>query len=69
MVAIDTSRALSPRIANIVISAVLNVVETVSEWRNARETRKTLESLTDAELRDIGVSRSEIIAISRGLVR
>lgn len=69
MVAIDTSRALSPRIANIVISAVLNVVEVVSEWRNARETRKTLESLTDAELRDIGVSRSEIIAISRGLVR
>ena len=69
MVAIDTSRALSPRIANIIISAVLNVVEVVSEWRNARETRKTLESLTDAELRDIGVSRSEIIAISRGLVR
>ncbi|UWQ58384.1 DUF1127 domain-containing protein [Leisingera caerulea] len=43
-----------------VVDAVANVKNTIVEWYEARETRKVLAQLTDAQLEDIGLDRSDI---------
>lgn len=47
-----------------------NVVATLfsmlSAWNDARVTRRELNSLSDRELNDIGVSRGDIEGIARG---
>jgi uncharacterized protein YjiS (DUF1127 family) len=50
-----------------VISILMNLVGAVSDWNDARVTRKALGKLTDRELDDIGLCRGDIdeIAASR----
>lgn len=43
-----------------VVDAVASVKTAIVEWYVARETRKVLAQLTDAQLRDIGLDRSDI---------
>ncbi|UWQ53790.1 DUF1127 domain-containing protein [Leisingera caerulea] len=43
-----------------VVDAISNVKNTIVEWYEARETRKVLAQLTDAQLEDIGLDRSDI---------
>lgn len=43
-----------------VVDAMANVKNTIVEWYEARETRKVLAQLTDAQLEDIGLDRSDI---------
>ncbi|MFY0308422.1 DUF1127 domain-containing protein [Leisingera sp. D0M16] len=42
------------------VDAMANVKNTIVEWYEARETRKVLAQLTDAQLADIGLDRSDI---------
>ncbi|MBY6140206.1 DUF1127 domain-containing protein [Leisingera daeponensis] len=46
-----------------VVDAVANVKESILEWYEARQTRKALAQLSDAQLDDIGLSRSDIAKI------
>ncbi|WP_264211768.1 DUF1127 domain-containing protein [Leisingera thetidis] len=43
-----------------VVDALISVKNTVVEWNETRETRKALSQLTDAQLEDIGLDRSDI---------
>lgn len=49
-----------------------NMIKAISEalrrHRNINNTIKELHSLTDAELRDIGVNRGNIETVARGIV-
>ncbi|WP_300032023.1 DUF1127 domain-containing protein [uncultured Roseobacter sp.] len=66
MAAFDTTRthygstALASRILNTLSGAVASVVA----WNDARVTRNALSGLTDRELDDIGLSRSDIDAVA-----
>lgn len=57
------SHALSRPSSNI----FARIVEGVSAWNNARVTRDALSRLSDRELNDIGLSRSDIDRVARGL--
>ncbi|KIC18203.1 MULTISPECIES: DUF1127 domain-containing protein [unclassified Leisingera] len=46
-----------------VVDAMTNVKTSIVEWYEARETRKALARLTDAQLDDIGMSRADIAKI------
>lgn len=48
-------------------NVVANVFSTLSAWNDARATRRELNSLSDRELDDIGLGRSDIERIARGL--
>ncbi|WP_164661513.1 DUF1127 domain-containing protein [Tropicibacter sp. Alg240-R139] len=43
-----------------VVNAFVSVKESVTEWNEARITRKALSNLSDDMLSDIGLNRSEI---------
>lgn len=43
-----------------IVSAFDNLRETLTAWSVKRETRKQLNKLSDRELNDIGLSRSDI---------
>ena len=45
-----------------------NFCETIRRHRNTQETIKELNKLTNAELKDIGISRGEIQHIARNLI-
>ena len=64
MAAIDTLHAPAlPRPSNLFARLAL----AISEWNNARITRDALHCLSDRELNDIGLSRSDIDRVARGL--
>lgn len=46
-----------------VVDAIINVKNTIVEWKEARETRRVLSQLTDAQLADIGLQRPDIAAL------
>ncbi|WP_407673954.1 DUF1127 domain-containing protein [Paracoccus methylovorus] len=46
---------------------VARLIATVVAWNDARITRRELNSLSDRELADIGVTRGDIERIARGL--
>ena len=46
-----------------VVDAMTSVKTSIVEWYEARETRKALARLTDAQLDDIGLSRADIAKI------
>lgn len=46
-----------------VVNAFVSVKESITEWNEARITRKALSSLSDEMLSDIGLSRAEITNI------
>ena len=41
--------------------------ERLASWNEVRKTRQELERLTNAQLRDIGIYRSDIPAVARGV--
>ena len=52
---------------------IQGLIDFISDWRRARalkarqrQTYRELHRLTDHELRDIGIGRSDIMSISRG---
>jgi len=47
-----------------VTSAIEAAVAGIAAWRRARSTRVALSRLTDAQLADIGVQRSDIASVS-----
>lgn len=53
--------------AGSVGNVVANVFSTLSAWNDARVIRRELDSLSDRELDDIGLGRSDIERIARGL--
>ncbi|MFW2541283.1 DUF1127 domain-containing protein [Primorskyibacter sp. 2E107] len=44
---------------------VVNTLSMLAAWNDARLTRKSLSSLSDRELDDIGLTRSDIDAVAR----
>lgn len=42
------------------------IIESFRRWRRVQSTRRELMSLSDAQLRDIGISRSDIDHTARG---
>ena len=51
-------------------AALISAFDSVMAWNDARITRKALSSLTDRELDDIGLTRSDIDAVAdRNLIR
>ena len=64
MSAIDTIRAIpATRSAGIFES----IAATLRHWAEVRATRNELERLTDRELNDIGLTRSEIDHVARSV--
>ena len=65
MAAIDTLHAPAlPRPSNNLFS---RIALAISDWSNVRATRDALHALSDRELNDIGLSRSDIDRVARGL--
>ena len=64
MATIETFRRSSPAASFCLIARVR---ETISSWVNVQVTRKELNRLSDRELNDIGLCRSDIDRIARGL--
>ncbi|MBY6135573.1 DUF1127 domain-containing protein [Leisingera sp. XS_AS12] len=46
-----------------VVDAILNAKSNLIEWNESRRTRKLLSQLSDAQLDDIGLTRSDIAAL------
>lgn len=46
-----------------VVDAIFNAKSNLIEWNESRRTRKLLSQLTDTQLDDIGLSRSDIAAL------
>jgi len=46
-----------------VVDAILNAKSNLIEWHESRRTRKLLSQLSDAQLDDIGLTRSDIAAL------
>lgn len=63
MSAYATNRAIATGTASGIVSSI---VAAVVAWNDARVTRNALSRLTDRELDDIGLSRSDIDSISTG---
>lgn len=66
MAAFDTSRPFTAagsasRIGGIFVSAV----GAFAAWNDARQTRRSLEALSDRELDDIGLHRGDIDTVAR----
>lgn len=62
----NVSSAAAPVGAVTVLRAVdffFNVKSAMVSWKDARETRKALSELTDAQLDDIGLSRADVYAM------
>jgi uncharacterized protein YjiS (DUF1127 family) len=69
MVAIDTTRAAAPAIANRIISAIYGASASFAAWNEARMTRNALSRLSARELEDIGLCRGDIEEIAARGVR
>lgn len=61
MSAYATNRAIATGTASGIVSSIVAVV---AAWNDARITRKALSKLSDRELDDIGLSRSDIDSIA-----
>jgi len=51
------------------VSALDDLRIALVAWNNSRETRNALSKLSDHELNDIGLSRSDIGSIGKGRLR
>lgn len=60
MAVMDTTRTASP---TGIRGGLFNVFSRLVAWNEARRTRKVLSSLSDRELDDIGLTRSDIMAL------
>lgn len=68
MAALDTTRTITGSNGLVGrIAAVYNAIATaIVEWNDARITRNALAELSDRELEDIGLTRSDIDAVAAG---
>jgi uncharacterized protein YjiS (DUF1127 family) len=57
---------LATAIANVLSAAINGVFDAVVAWKDRRATRAALNSLSDRELDDIGITRADINSIVRG---
>jgi uncharacterized protein YjiS (DUF1127 family) len=64
MATIETFRRSTPVPS---FGLIARVRETISSWVNVQVTRKELNRLSDRELNDIGLCRSDIDRIARGI--
>ncbi len=65
MVAIDNTRALSPRLTYTIVTYVTDILLSFHKARQTRETVRQLSRLTDRELNDIGLSRGDVLHLAR----
>jgi uncharacterized protein YjiS (DUF1127 family) len=56
---------LATAIANVLSGAINTVFDTVVSWKDRRATRIALSRLSDRELEDIGLTRSQIDFVAR----
>jgi uncharacterized protein YjiS (DUF1127 family) len=65
MAATDQNRTFEATGSHISFGALIaTLVGTFADWKDARDTHKSLSSLTDRELDDIGLCRGDIDLIS-----
>lgn len=66
MTTFDTSRTTYGTAATVsrFFAAVSSVISSVIAWNDARVTRNALATLSDRELDDIGLSRSDIETVA-----
>ncbi len=66
MASFDTSRTTygTASAVNRLVLAISDAVASIIAWNDARVTRKALSGLTDRELEDIGLSRSDIDSVA-----
>jgi uncharacterized protein YjiS (DUF1127 family) len=65
MAAYDITRSYAVSGSAARIGAVIvNILSAFGEWNDARLTRKSLSSLSDRELDDIGLHRGDIDAVA-----
>lgn len=64
MAVYDTTRPVSN---NGLAHLFANAVAAVKSWNSARVTHKALSNLTDRELEDIGLTRSQINQVARNI--
>lgn len=57
----------SPAIAARPAGIAARIADAISNWNNIRVTRDALQRLSDRELSDIGLNRSDIDRVARGL--
>lgn len=64
MAAIEVTRTRTVP-ANLFGQTITNLIATFATWSDARATRRALNSLSDRELDDIGLSRGDIDLVIR----
>lgn len=60
MAALDTTRPVAALSTGRTFRKLQDMIGTLAAWNDARLTRKALSKLTNRELEDIGLSRSDI---------
>jgi uncharacterized protein YjiS (DUF1127 family) len=63
MAVIDSNRTAQFQTAPVGLS-FSRLIASFNAWKDARATRKALSALTDRELEDIGLTRSDIASFS-----
>lgn len=62
MAYVNTQQASFVAIATLrVVDAIFNTINTTLAWNEARKTRKILNSLSNEQLEDIGLTRGDIV--------
>ena len=64
--AIDSVRPRAARPEAVSQSKVVSLIDAFSRWRSGARAETELSSLSDRELKDIGLTRSEIPSAVRG---
>ncbi|MDU8910430.1 DUF1127 domain-containing protein [Aestuariicoccus sp. MJ-SS9] len=66
MAAFDTSRPFATgATAGRIGTVIANLIGAFADWNDARLTRKSLSTLSDRELDDIGLVRGDIETVAR----
>jgi uncharacterized protein YjiS (DUF1127 family) len=47
----------------------MSIFNTLNNWKRARQTRNELSNLSNRELQDLGITRSDIPFIARSVVK
>ena len=65
MAVFENTRPHAAAYTNVVSRFATNLVSAVSDWNDARLTRKSLSKLTARELDDIGLTAADIETVAR----
>jgi uncharacterized protein YjiS (DUF1127 family) len=63
------TRASFRNIGNVGISMLAAAMRRIARWRRERADMALLHGMTDRDLRDIGLNRTDVQAIARGVHR